>query len=161
MQHPCATGIINLHHFSAALVLRAQHQTCQKEIARRNPYFRAEGKNRLAIPSVFDIGAILNRVAAIVSGCRFSPEPVFLDTAETALKCRHNHHQLQDQNRLRNDYGHNPIGADVRPGLLEGRPTSIWHSKVKKNNDPWIENKLFNFRISVRNFKSTSPGSMK
>ena len=35
-------------------------------------------------------GAIPNSVAAIVSGFRFSPEPVFLDQAETTLTYRYN-----------------------------------------------------------------------
>ena len=61
------------------------------------------------------VGAMPNRVAAIVSGYRFSPEPVFIDNTETALKYRYNTGIIisyKIETALEMIPG-NPIGADV------------------------------------------------
>jgi S1-C subfamily serine protease len=67
-------------------------------------------------PVVFGaVGAMPNRVAAIVSGYRFSPEPVFIDNIETALKYRYNTGIIisyKIETALEMIQG-NPIGADV------------------------------------------------
>jgi S1-C subfamily serine protease len=68
-------------------------------------------------PVIFGaVGAMPNRVAAIVSGYRFSPEPVFLDNTETALKYRHNTGIIisyKIETALEMITG-NPIGVDVK-----------------------------------------------
>ena len=67
-------------------------------------------------PVVFGaVGAMPNRVAAIVSGYRFSPEHVFLDNTETALTYRHNTGIIisyKIETALEMIRG-NPIGANV------------------------------------------------